>query len=116
MEKIIALENYGLVPSSVRVKGEDEFLFIVHHSSEYKRSKKDASQLAVKVVTAFNEYDNLKKERDLLIDALRECADDLKRMKRNEASRIETDFDRIEKWAFDTTIKYYCILNDIKNK
>ncbi len=98
----------SLTPSGSEFVNDPEYC--AKHVKEYQ-----ASQHGI-ICNLVIEKKKLKEERDLLIDALRECADDLKRMKRNEASRIETDFDRIEKWAFDTTIKYYCILNDIKNK
>lgn len=55
----------------------------------------------------------LKEENSKLIEALKECADDLKRMKRNEAARIESNFDRCEKFATEQTDKYYSLLESL---
>lgn len=71
MKKEIILENYEFSKRSVRVKDEDELLFTVHNSSDYKRSKNDADNIGVQVVKAFNEYNRLQEENRSLMEMLR---------------------------------------------
>jgi len=53
------LENYEFVPRTVRIKNEEGYLFTVNHSTDYKRTKKDADEIAKMIVNAVNSFDEL---------------------------------------------------------
>lgn len=57
--KNIILETYEFAPRTVRIKDEDELLFQVYPSIDYKRSKKDADEIAKHIVKAVNSHDML---------------------------------------------------------
>ena len=57
----IELENYLFNPSTVRVKGEDVYLFHVGASAEHARTKNDADEIAKHIVKRVNGHDELVK-------------------------------------------------------
>lgn len=73
MKNKIELENYEFVPRSVRIKGEDVYLFCVQNDSDYNRSKKDADKIAEDIVTRYNGHDALLEENERLRLALHNC-------------------------------------------
>lgn len=66
----IKLKNYTATKRMVRINDEYEHLFLVNNSTFYKRGVKDADILACEIVDRFNDYPLLKKQNEVLLDAL----------------------------------------------